>query len=344
MKPCISPNRVAEIACRFSEFKSVNPLPLKVENVCKTYTVKNGSLVHAVKDVSLEIHPGEILGLLGPNGAGKTTVISMITSLESIDQGEIQVFGHSLKTATLKAKQKLGVVPQEIVSHGFFSLKEVLTFHSGYYGIWNNQDRIQFLLKKLGLDSHQNKMVKQLSGGMKRRFMIAKALLHKPGLILLDEPTAGVDIQLRTSMWEFVKELRKEGVAILLTTHYLAEAEELCDRVAIIDKGKIKFQGPTGNIIRELTRKKFEVELKSAYTGADLSGLAKASSGHIISVEMKSNKLFAVVDSQLSLGDFLFHLNLQLADIMDIKTQEGNLEDAFLAVLEGKNKSPQAAL
>ena len=186
-----------------------NNLPLEVKDLKKTYRNAKGGPVEAVKGVSFTIAPGEIFGLLGPNGAGKTTAISMITTLEEPTSGDVLVYGNSVLTNSKETKKQIGVVPQEIVTQGFFNLVEILTFHSGYYGIWNNKARIEYLLKRLGLWEHRHKLVKQLSGGMKRRLMIAKALVHKPKLLLLDEPTAGVDIELRTSLWEFVRELQK---------------------------------------------------------------------------------------------------------------------------------------
>ena len=227
----------------------LNTLPLNILKLNKTY-LRGGEVLQAVKDVQFSIGRGEIFGLLGPNGAGKTSVISMITTLVSMTSGEILIFGKSLLKHPQEVKKLIGVVPQEIVNQGFFNLTEILTFHSGYYGVRNNRAYIDYLLKRLALWEHRNKQVKQLSGGMKRRLMIAKALVHKPRLLLLDEPTAGVDIELRSSLWEFVRELQKEGISILLTTHYLEEAEALCGRVGIIQQGELRYLGEIKKLFR----------------------------------------------------------------------------------------------
>ena len=166
---------------------------------------------------------------------------------------KLWIFDKKVSASDRSVKVLLGSVPQEIVSHGFFSVAEVLRFHSGYYGLSHNEPRIEFLLDRLGLQAHRDKRVRQLSGGMKRRLLIAKALVHKPRLLLLDEPTAGVDVELRNSLWEFVRELNRDGVSILLTTHYLEEAESLCHRVGIIHRGELLRVGETKGLVRQLT-------------------------------------------------------------------------------------------
>ncbi|MGZ5280292.1 MAG: ABC transporter ATP-binding protein, partial [Pseudobdellovibrionaceae bacterium] len=171
--------------------------PLQIENIKKVFHGKVGPAVEALKGVSFEVQPGEIFGLLGPNGAGKTTLISIVTTLERPTSGDVKVFGDSILEKPTVTKKKVGVVPQEIVASGFFDLEEILTYHSGYYGLKNNSARIQELLSRLSLKVHSHKMMRQLSGGMRRRMMIAKALVHSPKILLLDEPTAGVDVELR---------------------------------------------------------------------------------------------------------------------------------------------------
>ena len=303
-----------------------NQAPLEITNVKKTYTNPKLGVVEAVKSVSFSIKPGEIYGLLGPNGAGKTTLISMITTLENPTEGEIKVFGESTQTNSAFTKKQIGVVPQEIVTQGFFNLTEILQFHSGYYGVRNNRERIDYLLKRLGLWDHRNKLVKQLSGGMKRRLMIAKALVHKPKLLLLDEPTAGVDLELRTSLWEFVRDLQKEGISILLTTHYLQEAEALCERVGIINKGALVFNGDTKSIISKLTRRTVEMELKSLPTWNLPDGVQLLS--------QKDNRAVFSTASEMSVGALLLGLSIKPDQLVDIKTREGSLEEAFLNVVQ----------
>lgn len=207
---------------------------IKIEGVSKRY----GDL-QALNNVSFSIKKGEFFGLLGPNGAGKSTLISALAGLLRADSGSLSVMGHDVVANYRKARQALGVVPQEIVMDPFFTVRETLEFQSGYYGIKNNAAWIDELLDQLGLADKAQSNMRQLSGGMKRRVLIAQALVHKPSVLVLDEPTAGVDVELRQSMWRFVRRLHKEGHTIVLTTHYLEEAEELCDRIAIINKGEV---------------------------------------------------------------------------------------------------------
>lgn len=193
----------------------------------------------ALNNVSLDIKQGEFFGLLGPNGAGKSTLISALAGLLRVDSGELSVMGADVRSNFRRARQNLGVVPQEIVMDPFFSVRETLQFQSGYYGVSNNDEWIDELLQQLNLADKADTNMRKLSGGMKRRVLIAQALVHKPKVLVLDEPTAGVDVELRQSMWRFVRRLHREGHTIVLTTHYLEEAEELCDRIAIINKGEI---------------------------------------------------------------------------------------------------------
>lgn len=299
---------------------SVN-LPLEVLNLSKNY----GSL-KAVDNVSFSIKKGEIFGLLGPNGAGKTTVISTIVSLEEPSSGEVQVFGQNIR-ASKHSKYHLGFVPQEIINHGFFSVEEILQFHSGYYGVKNNQSRIDYLLQKLGLTEHKDKKVKQLSGGMKRRLLIAKALVHRPKLLLLDEPTAGVDIELRESLWDFVTELRKEeGLSILLTTHYLEEAEQLCDRIGFISRGKLIKIGPTSELIEGHTNRFMSIVLKPE---------TKVKCEHQFFIKRLGDTLTFKLPYQYPVGELLASTSLKLEEIQDIKIQEGTLDDVFRQVVSG---------
>ena len=238
---------------------------LEVQNLKKIYTDK-GSSVEALKGIDFSIDKGSIFGLLGPNGAGKTTLIASITTLEKPTSGDIFVFGESVLKKPLITKMNVGVVHQEVINTGFFNVSEILDFQSGYYGIRKNKERCDYLMQKLSLYEYRNRKIKQLSGGMKRRLMIAKALVHSPRLLLLDEPTAGVDVSLRESLWNFVHELRAEGVSILLTTHYLEEAERMCDRVAIINKGQLLFNGTPRDMITEYSQKKLILIMKSGET------------------------------------------------------------------------------
>ena len=210
-----------------------------VDAIAVTGVTKRYGSLTALNGVDVRIRQGEFFGLLGPNGAGKSTLINALAGLIRVDSGTLQVLGADVQSQFRQARRNLGVVPQEIIIDPFFTVRQMLTFQSGYYGISDNQQWIDELLDQLNLTDKQDNNMRQLSGGMKRRVLIAQALVHKPPVLVLDEPTAGVDVELRQSMWRFVRRLHGEGHTIVLTTHYLEEAEELCDRIAIIDRGEI---------------------------------------------------------------------------------------------------------
>ncbi|KYG61138.1 ATPase [Bdellovibrio bacteriovorus] len=302
-------------------------LPLEIQDLRKQY---EGAKSEAVKGISFSVKGGEIFGLLGPNGAGKTTIISTITTLEQPSSGSVKVFGVEVAKDPMFTKKQIGVVHQEVINSGFFDVQEILEFHSGYYGLRKNKDRIDFVLSKLALYEHRHKKVKQLSGGMKRRLMIAKALVHNPKLLLLDEPTAGVDIRLREDLWKFVQELRSEGMSILLTTHYLEEAEELCDRVGIINLGSLVELGNTKDIIRQYTHKKIRLiltehhEVRSPYL-----------------MEVIGKEFLFVVPQNKTLGDFLNEVSIPVNIIRDVQIEEGDLEEAFLKLVSKKEVAMQ---
>lgn len=299
-------------------------LPLEVQDLRKRYPRATSE---AVRGVSFTVNGGEIFGLLGPNGAGKTTMISTITTLEKPTTGSVKVFGVDVTKDSMFTKRQLGVVHQEVINSGFFDVEEILTFHSGYYGLTKNTERIHFLLNKLALFEHRKKKVKQLSGGMKRRLMIAKALVHNPKLLLLDEPTAGVDIQLREDLWVFVQELKKEGMSILLTTHYLEEAEQLCDRVGIISLGSLICLGNTQEIIRQYTHKKIYLSLTEHFS---------VKSGYLLTAHEKDYSF--VVPQDKSLGDFLNEVGVPIQLVRDVRIEEGDLEAAFLQLVNSKKQ------
>ena len=291
---------------------------LEVKNVVKSY----GSL-KALDQVSFDIQKGEIFGLLGPNGAGKTTLISSIMTLEKFEAGEIFVCGHNVQKNPSLIKSLTGFMPQDIIVHGYFTVKEIVEFYSGFCGVWPDSDRIDYLLKKFDLWEQRNKKVRTLSGGMKRRLLIVKSLVHSPKLLLLDEPTAGVDIKLRSSIWEFIREI-KEETSILFTTHYLEEAENLCDRVAFIHKGKIKQIGPTQDLISKLTTRKVLIKTSQ-------------------NLEIKNQRYIGKTEDEcysfllpysVTIGDLLKDLNLEQKEFEDLKVKEGSLEDIFKSVTD----------
>lgn len=209
------------------------------EAICVNGVSKSYGDLQALNKVSFDIHQGEFFGLLGPNGAGKSTLINAIAGLIKADSGSISIVGADVQRDYRKARRLLGVVPQEIVIDPFFNVRETLQFQSGYFGLKDNEQWINELLEQLNLSDKADTNMRKLSGGMKRRVLIAQALVHKPAVLVLDEPTAGVDVELRQSMWRFVRRLHREGTTVVLTTHYLEEAEELCDRIAIINKGEV---------------------------------------------------------------------------------------------------------
>jgi len=219
--------------------------------------VKHFGSLQALAGVSLDIEPGEFFGLLGPNGAGKTTLISSLAGLIRPDSGTIKVLGHDVIRDFREARRLLGVVPQELVFDPFFNVRETLRIQSGYFGIRKNDDWIDEILEKLDLTSKANVNMRRLSGGMKRRVLVAQALVHKPPVIVLDEPTAGVDVELRQGLWQFIRRLNGEGHTIILTTHYLEEAEALCNRIALMKQGRVIALDTTANLM-------------AAYPGASL--------------------------------------------------------------------------
>lgn len=290
---------------------------LEVENVVKDY----GSL-RAVNNVSFQIEKGEIFGLLGPNGAGKTTLISTIMTLEKMNSGRIHVCGHDIEKEPSLTKSFIGFMPQDIIIHGYFTVREVVQFYSGFCGVWPDNDRIDFLLKRMALWEQRDHKVRHLSGGMKRRLLVVKALVHSPRLLLLDEPTAGVDIQLRNRLWEFIKEIKTE-TSILFTTHYLEEAEKLCDRVAFIHNGKIHQMGPTQDLISNLTTRKVLIKFHQP--------VSVKSPHH--SGQKEGYDVFLLPYS-LSVAELLKGISLDMNSVLDIKIQEGSLEDVFNSIVE----------
>jgi ABC-2 type transport system ATP-binding protein len=294
--------------------------PIEIRNLVKVY---DGQL-KAVDHVSLEMRPGEIFGLLGPNGAGKTTIISTLVTLEEPTSGTVKVFGLDVQQEPERTKMLTGFVPQELIHHGYFDVEEIMEFHSGYYGRRKNRERIHYLLERLSLFEHRKKKVKQLSGGMKRRLLIAKALVHEPRLLLLDEPTAGVDIELRESLWRFVEELKSAGMSILLTTHYIQEAEVLCDRVGILQKGRLRHVGPTRELIKDLTKREVVLKLKTPLSHDP---------SHPFFLKREGDDIIFQVPSSMGAGDLLDGLGMDLKSVADLVIREGSLEDALRQVL-----------
>ena len=286
----------------------------------------------ALKGVDINISQGEFFGLLGPNGAGKTSTINILTGLVFKNSGNCFVFGKDTVDDYRYTRSKIGIAAQELSVDWFFSIENLLFFQAGYYGI-NRTDakpRIEKLLKKLGLEKKRDSKLRQLSGGMKRRFQIAKALVHDPEILILDEPTAGVDVELRHELWHYLKELHSNGKTILLTTHYIEEAELLCDNVSIIDEGKILKEGSPKNLTEDLGKSGVTVQLAK---GVDELKLPVLENEYFIE---NSRIHFSVKTPELAIPKIIEELTSKNITIHSIKTETSSLEDVFLE-LTGKS-------
>jgi ABC-2 type transport system ATP-binding protein len=281
-----------------------------------------GSSFLALDGVSLDIEPGEFFGLLGPNGAGKTTMISILAGLSKATQGAVQVMGYDVQQDFALTRRSLGVVPQELVFDPFFNVREMLRIQSGYFGISNNDAWIDELLDSLGLSDKANANMRQLSGGMKRRVLVAQALVHKPPVIVLDEPTAGVDVELRQTLWAFISKLNKQGHTVLLTTHYLEEAEALCGRIAMLKAGRIVALDKTSNLLQaassNVLRFKIDGDLPSALA------LKARITGRVVQ--------FPAHDS-LEIENYLAAVRQAGLLAQDVEIRKADLEDVFLDVM-----------
>ncbi len=296
-----------------------SPPPLFIDCLTKKY----GSFL-AVDKVSFKVTPGEILGLLGPNGAGKTTIISTIMTLQKPTSGSIYLFGSNINKKCTKSKALIGFIPQELVTHGFFNVEQVLYFQAHLYGIQNIHPYIHYLLKKLSLWHYRKRSVHELSGGMKKRLMIAKALIHRPKLLLLDEPTAGVDIELRHSLWDFISDLKKENISILLTTHYIEEAEKLCSRIGILKDGKLKRIDKVKNLIKNHSWKEISLILKDI----------PPKISHPLLIHQKGNQLDFRVPPDMVIQEFLRKISIPYAQIIDLFIKRATLEKAMKNILK----------
>ena len=286
----------------------------------------------ALKGVNIEISKGEFFGLLGPNGAGKTTTINILTGLVFKDAGTCLVFEKDIVKDYRYTRSKIGIAAQELSVDWFFTIEKLLYFQAGYYGIPAQiaKTKVDELLKRLGLDKKKDSRLRQLSGGMKRRFQIAKALVHDPDILILDEPTAGVDVELRHDLWKYLKELHKKGKTILLTTHYIEEAELLCDSVAIIDEGKILREGSPKQLTKELGKSGITVQ-----TGQAVHNVETLLTDLTYTVE-DTRLHFIVDDAEKAIPDIIKKLSKVKIPIHSITTETSSLEDVFLE-LTGKS-------
>lgn len=298
---------------------------LVIENLTKTY--KNG--FEALKGISLKVEQGDFYALLGPNGAGKSTTIGIISSLVKKTQGKVSVFGYDLDSDLSLAKQQLGVVPQEFNFGQFEKVVDIVATQAGYYGIEKKiaYERAEKYLKKLGIWDKKDQQARMLSGGMKRRLMIARAMVHEPKLLILDEPTAGVDIELRRSMWEFLTEINQQGTTIILTTHYLEEAEMLCRHIAIIDKGHIVENTDMKSLLAKLDVEHFLLDLREPIQQVPVI--------EHIGVKMRDERTLEVaVNKSQSLNQVFTALNQQGIEVLSLRNKSNRLEELFVSMVE----------
>ncbi len=293
--------------------------------------VKNYKALRALGGVSLTIEEGEFFGLLGPNGAGKTTLISIIAGLNRADSGNVTIHGHDVVTDYRAARQKLGVVPQELVFDPFFTVRETLRMQSGYFGLKKNDAWIDEVMHHLDLTGKADANMRSLSGGMKRRVLVAQALVHKPPVIVLDEPTAGVDVELRQTLWKFVARLNREGHTVVLTTHYLEEAQALCTRVAMLKAGQVVALDSTAALIKRISGSQLVVELSSGRLPESLVPLVTHPEELV-----SGNKFTLRVGEYGDVEPILAQLRLAGVVIDDMQLQQADLEDVFLEIMEGE--------
>jgi ABC-2 type transport system ATP-binding protein len=300
---------------------------LSVQGLTKTY--RNG--VQALKGIDLEVEEGDFFALLGPNGAGKTTLIGIVTSLVNKTAGRVGVFGHDIDRELDRAKSCIGIVPQEINFNMFESPETIVVNQAGFYGVERSlaRQRAEKYLKQLQLWEKRKGMARALSGGMKRRLMIARALMHEPRLLILDEPTAGVDIEIRRSMWDFLREINEQGTTIILTTHYLEEAETLCRNIAIIDGGQIIERDRMSSLLRRLHTESFLLSLRNPLAAPPaLAGYPlKLVDDHTLEVEISKDQ---------NLNEIFSRLSTQGVEVMSMRNKVNRLEEMFMRLVENR--------
>ncbi|MFM2057180.1 MAG: hypothetical protein RLY71_1565 [Pseudomonadota bacterium] len=313
-----------------ADLSAAAPPAISFRQVSKTFAGARGQ-VRALADVSFDIQPGEFFGLLGPNGAGKTTLISILAGLARATSGEVRVMGHEVVSDYAAARKSLGIVPQELVFDPFFSVRETLKIQSGYFGVKHNDAWIDELLASLGLADKAHANMRQLSGGMKRRVLVAQALVHRPPVIVLDEPTAGVDVELRQTLWQFIARLNKQGHTVLLTTHYLEEAEALCGRIAMLKQGRVVALDRTSNLLsgRASTMLRFKTDQALPPALAAQSRVT----GRIAQIKTRDAAEVEAVLAQLRAAS---------VKVEDLEIGRADLEDVFLEIMQGAD-APAAA-
>ena len=308
----------------------MNKFALAVENLTKVYSSpKTNKHNKALNELSFEVRQGEVFGLLGPNGAGKTTFLSILGGTVIKTSGKVNVWGFDLDQNPRQVRASLGIVPQEINLDAFFSPKKLLELQAGLYGITKENRITDLILNMVSLEDKADAYSRSLSGGMKRRLLIAKAMVHQPPILILDEPTAGVDVELRNKLWENVKALNKEGVTIILTTHYFIEAQEMCDRIAIIDRGNLVALDTTEKLLERIKTKKINfkvknIELSKNLIMKDINFKINSENSILVTYEKKS----------IDFGEIVNYLNKNNIKIEDISTEDGDLEDVFIKLIK----------
>ena len=298
---------------------------VSVKKLTKNYSNNSSTILPALDNLDLEVKEGEIFGLLGPNGAGKTTFLSILSGTVIKTSGEVNVWGFNLDKNPRQARASIGIVPQEVNLDPFFSPRKLLELQAGMYGV-KKKDRItNTVLKMVSLDKEADSYSRSLSGGMKKRLLIAKALVHQPPILVLDEPTAGVDVELRKNLWKNVRLLNKLGVTIILTTHYLFEAQELCDRIAILNKGKLVALDTTKNLINRIKTKKIIFRLNKKINILNL----KPYEINVLS-NIEDEIIISYDKEKIKIEEIIRIIKNENVDILDISTEDGDLEDVFI--------------
>jgi ABC-2 type transport system ATP-binding protein len=302
---------------------------LSVKNLNKIYSSKVSNPTPALLNLNLDVKEGEIFGLLGPNGAGKTTFLNILAGTVIKTSGEINVWGFDLDKNPRQVRASIGIVPQEVNLDPFFSPRKILELQAGLYGIKKNDRITDTILKLVSLDKQANSYARSLSGGMKRRLLMAKALVHQPPVIFLDEPTAGVDVELRKNLWKNVKSLNEQGVTIILTTHYLEEAEEMCSRIGILNKGSLVALDSTKNLLDRIQTKKVTIKTNQKVNIED---------NDLISLKVisrsKNEICISYEKSKVNIGELINLIKKDKIQIIDISTDDGDLEDVFIRLIK----------
>ncbi len=311
-------------------------LAIEIKNLTKTYQKnKSSPAKQALKGINLEIKKGSIFGLLGPNGAGKSTIINILAGLVNKTSGTVKISGFDLDESPMEAKFKIGIVPQELVIDPFFNVYETLEIYAGYYGIRKANRKTDEIIEALGLKDKARATPRSLSGGMKRRLLVAKALVHSPEVLVLDEPTAGVDVELRSQLWKYVRKLNEAGTTIVLTTHYLEEAEELCDEIAIINNGELLVCKKKDQLMKMMPEnKELIIALKNEIT--EIPNAVKAA----LNISLKNNNQLYInyQPSQINIIEILSLLEKNQLNIADISTKQADLEEVFKYLTNGQRK------